>query len=456
MHEFKFNHSQIEIRPVTELKPAPRNARIHSKGQVKQIARSMKRFGICNPVLIQDDGTIVAGHGRVEAAKLLGITEVPTLRLSHLNPTEIRAYALADNRIAEQAGWDPETLAIELQGLIDLDFDVEITGFSMSAIDQILPATVGPESSNEEYFEPPPDALQISIPGDLWLLGNHRLLHGSALDESAFVKLMQGDEATMIFSDPPYNVPIDGHVSGLGHTRHREFAMASGEMSGFEFINFLTTSFRHCAKYSMDGSLHYHFMDWRHSGEILAAGKAVYDEFKQLCVWNKTNAGMGSLYRSKHEMVFVFKRGKAPHINNVELGKHGRSRSNVWDYPGVNTFRRGREDALSVHPTVKPVALVADAILDVTRRKDVVLDPFGGSGTTLVAAERTGRRARLIEIDARYCDAIICRWQHETGKRATLARDGRLFDDIALERASIIHAARQRAVSVTAQQAGVD
>lgn len=197
-------------------------------------------------------------------------------------------------------------------------------------------------------------------------------------------------------------------------------------------------------------------MDWRHSGEILAAGKSVYDEFKQLCVWNKTNAGMGSLYRSKHEMVFVFKRGKAPHINNVELGKHGRSRSNVWDYPGVNTFRRGREDALSVHPTVKPVALVADAILDVTRRKDVVLDTFGGSGTTLIAAERTGRCARLIEIDARYCDAIICRWQQETGKRATLASDGRLFDDIAGERATIIHAAHQRAVSATAQQAGVD
>lgn len=237
MHEYNVNRSQIEIRPIAELKPAPRNARIHSKGQVKQIARSMKRFGICNPVLIQDDGTIVAGHGRVEAAKLLGITEVPTLRLSHLNPTEIRAYALADNRIAEQAGWSREILAIELQGLIDLDFDVEITGFSMSAIDQILPIAAGPDSSREEYFEPQPNALQISIPGDLWVLGNHRLFHGSALDESAYAKLMQGDEATMIFTDPPYNVPIDGHVSGLGRTRHREFAMASGEMSEAEFID---------------------------------------------------------------------------------------------------------------------------------------------------------------------------------------------------------------------------
>jgi DNA modification methylase len=455
MHEHSINRSQIEIRPVADLKPALRNARTHPKEQIKEIARSLERFGFCNPVLIQDDGTIVAGHGRVEAAKLLGITEVPTLRLSHLTSSQIRAYALADNRLAEKAGWDREILAIELQGLIDLDFDVEITGFSMSAIDQLLPTNVEAGSSNEEYIEPQPDALQISIPGDLWLLGKHRLFHGSALDGSAYTKLMQGDEATMIFGDPPYNVPIDGHVSGLGRTQHREFAMASGEMSEVEFTNFLTNIFRHLVNHSVDGSIHFHCMDWRHFGQILAAGNAVYDEFKQLCVWNKSNAGMGSLYRSKHELVLVFKRGKASHVNNVELGKHGRSRSNVWDYPGVNTFRRGREEALSVHPTVKPVALVADAILDVSRRNDVVLDPFGGSGTTLIAAERTGRRARLIEIDALYCDAIIRRWKRETGKQAILAESGRSFDDIAAERAAIIHAARQRAVPVTAQQAGV-
>jgi DNA modification methylase len=404
--------------------------------------------------LTQDDGTIVAGHGRVEAAKLLGITEIPTLRLSHLSPTAIRAYALADNRLAELAGWDDEILAIELQGLIDLDFQVEITGFSTSAIDQALSTSAEHGSPDDEHIEPQSDALPISIPGETYNLGNHSLFYGSALDETAYMKLMQGEQATMIFADPPYNVPIDGHVSGLGRTRHREFAMASGEMSEMEFIDFLKTSFRHCAKHSVAGSLHYYFMDWRHSGEILAAGKAVYDEFKQLCVWNKTNAGMGSLYRSKHEMVFVFKRGKVPHVNNVELGRHGRSRSNVWDYPGANTFCRGREDALSVHPTVKPIALVADAILDVTRRKDIVLDPFGGSGTTLIAAERTGRRARLIEIDALYCDAIIRRWQRETGKQATLADNGRTFDDVAAERTEIVHAARQRAVPATAQQAG--
>jgi DNA modification methylase len=435
------------MRSVTDLKPANRNARTHSRKQIKQVARSVKEFGFTNPVLIDDASRIIAGHCRVEAAKLLGLHEVPTLTLSHLNEAQIRAYMIADNKLAENAGWDKGILALDFQNLIKLGFDLEFTGFSMAEIDLTF-AEVGESASSADdtVAEPEIGALPITNPGDLWQLGAHCLLHGDALDPRAYDQLLQGEKAAAIFADPPYNVKIDGHVSGLGKTRHREFAMASGEMSEAEFTGFLASLFGNLAQNSKDGSIHFICMDWRHLRETLAAGHATYSELKNLCVWNKNNAGMGSLYRSKHELVLVFKHGQATHINNVELGKHGRSRSNVWDYPGVNTFRPGRDEALSAHPTVKPVALVADAILDVTRRNDSVLDPCGGSGTTLIAAERTGRKARVIEIDPLYCDAIIRRWQKAAGEQAIHAETGRTFDDIATTKLAIMQAARQRAL----------
>jgi len=437
----------VEYRPISDLKPSNRNARTHSRKQINQVARSIEEFGFTNPVLTDDTGRIIAGHCRLEAAKLLGLQEVPTLRLSHLNEAQIRAYMIADNKLAENAGWDKGILTIEFQELIELGFDLEFTGFSMAEIDLTL-AEIGESASSTDdaVAEPEVGALPITNPGDLWQLGRHRLLHGNALDPRAYELLLQGEKATAVFADPPYNVRIDGHVSGLGKTRHREFAMASGEMSEAEFTGFLTDLFGNLVQNSKDGSIHFICMDWRHLRETLAAGNATYDELKNLCVWNKNNAGMGSLYRSKHELVLVFKHGQASHLNNVELGRHGRSRSNVWDYSGVNTFRPGRDETLSAHPTVKPVALVADAILDVTRRKDTILDPCGGSGTTLIAAERTGRDARLIEIDPRYCDAIVRRWQKATGKQAIHAESGRTFDDIAATKLAIMQAARQHAL----------
>ena len=412
------------------------NARTHSKKQIRQIARSIERFGFTNPVLAGDDDEIIAGHGRVEAAKLLGLSEVPVLRLSHLSEAERRAYVIADNRLAEKAGWDREILAIELQGLIDLSFEVELTGFATAEIDLVLDeaasAKGGPRASEDRL---PLAGQPVSRPGDLWALGGHRLLCASALEADSYRQVLGEERAEVVLTDPPYNVPIDGHVCGSGLNRHREFAQASGEMSEAEFTGFLRTAFEHLARHSTDGALQFVFMDWRHLFEMLTAGRAAYRELKNLVVWNKTNGGMGSLYRSKHELVFVWKAGPGPHVNNVELGRFGRNRSNVWDYAGVNSFGPERSDDLARHPTVKPVAMLADAIRDASRRNGIVLDPFCGSGTVLVAAQQTGRRARAIEIDPIYVDVSVRRWQTYTGKSAVLLATGQSFEEVEDERA---------------------
>lgn len=424
-----------QILPITSLKPYPRNARTHSKQQVKQIAASIKEFGFNNPVLIDDDNQIIAGHGRVEAAKLLKMTQIPTLRLSHLNEAQKRAYILADNKLAEKAGWDSEILAIELQNLIDLGFDIDLTGFEPAETDLILHEAS--DTSNGE--DPVPEIAEgpaISQPGDIWRLGRHVLVCGDSRDPKAYDELMDGSKAAFCLTDPPYNVKIDRNVSGLGKVQHGEFAMASGEMNREQFTGFLSDVFGLMCSHSIDGSIHQVFIDWRHLREMLDAGHC-YTELKNVCVWNKSNAGMGTCYRSKHEFVFVWKHGTAPHTNTFELGQHGRHRTNVWDYDGANTFRNGRMDELAMHPTVKPVALVADAIRDFTRRGDLVLDPFCGSGTILIACERTGRRARALEIDPRYVDVAIRRWQALTGKTALLAPLDEPFDEVSEQRLAL-------------------
>jgi DNA modification methylase len=424
---------KIEYVPVHDLRPYPNNARTHSRKQIRQIEKSIKKFGFCNPVLIDDSKQIIAGHGRVEAAKLLGIDTVPTCRLSHLNDADKRAYVLADNRLAERAGWDKELLAVELQGLIELDIDIELTGFEMAEVDLILEeaqeATDTHSGPEDEAPEPSPGPA-VTQTGDLWLLGTHRLLSGDAREQTAYDDLLGGAKAEFVFTDPPYNVAIDGNVCGLGRVRHREFAMGSGEMSEAQFTAFLEKVFARLIANTIDGSIHQICMDWRHIWEMLGAGRTVYCELKNLCIWNKTNAGMGSFYRSKHELVFVWKSGTAVHINNFELGQHGRHRTNVWDYAGVNSMRAGRLEELAMHPTVKPVALVADAIKDCSRRGGLVLDPFCGSGTILIAAERTGRKARALEIDPSYVDVAVRRWQAYTGKSAVLSGSGETFETI--------------------------
>jgi DNA modification methylase len=279
--------------------------------------------------------------------------------------------------------------------------------------------------------------LATTRPGDLWLLGRHRLLCGDSRNRESVDRLLEHDLANLICTDPPYNVPIDGHVCGLGRIRHREFAMGAGEMSREIFTGFLQLTLGHAAAVCRDGAIAFVCMDWRHIGELIAAGESVFSELKNVCVWNKTNGGMGSFYRSKHELVFVFKVGRAPHTNTFGLGDTGRYRTNVWDYPGVNSIRSSRTEELAMHPTVKPVAMVADAIKDCSRRGEIVLDPFGGSGTTLIAAEKTGRLARLVEYDPTYCDQILRRYERVTGKQAKLAITEQTFEAVAEERGSI-------------------
>lgn len=434
------NVRTLEYMPVEGLRPYKGNARTHSKKQIRQIADSIQNFGFTNPILVSDDGQIIAGHGRVEAAKLLGLPSVPTIRLSHLDAKQRRAYVIADNKLALNAGWDFELLTTELKALIDLDLNLELTGFVMGEIDLLFDQTESassePKTSAEDDHPPFTEiSSAISREGDVWVLERHRLVCGDSRLASTFDLLLEGEQCDLIFTDPPYNVPIDGNVCGSGRIRHREFAMGAGEMSAEAFTAFLRTALGNSAARCRDGAIAFVCMDWRHMGELLDAGRPVFSELKNLCVWNKTNGGMGSFYRSKHELVFVFKIGMAQHTNTFGLGANGRYRTNVWDYAGINAWRSDRNDELAMHPTVKPVALVADAIMDCSNRGEIVLDPFAGSGTTLVAAQKTGRQARLIELDPVYCDQIVRRFEHITGKQAVLAQTQQTFETLAQERA---------------------
>jgi DNA modification methylase len=423
----------VEDLPLSSLIPSPTNARTHSKRQISQIAASIRRFGFNNPILADADNTVRAGHGRLEAAKQLGMATVPVIRASHMSPADFRAYALADNRLAEEAGWDEDILAIEFQELrlIAPNLDLTLTGFEVAEIDLIV-EQAGPDEDPADEAEDLGQGLPVVCrAGDLWLLGDHRIFCGSALEPAAYRILLEGQPADAVFTDPPYNVKISGHVSGKGAIQHREFAMASGEMTDGEFRGFLRSSASMLAANSKPGSMHFICMDWRHALPLLDKGTEFY-ELKNICVWVKDNGGMGSLYRSQHELVMVFKRPGGEHQNNVQLGRFGRNRTNVWSYPGVNSFSRSGEEGnlLALHPTVKPVQLVADAVLDCTAPGNIVLDAFLGSGSTLIAAERTHRRCYGIELDPAYVDAAIRRWQRHTGGHAIHATSKVRFDDV--------------------------
>jgi DNA modification methylase len=426
---------KVVYRPVSALVANPHNPRAHLKHQIRQIAASFREFGFNSPILIDSNNTIIAGHARLEAAKLAGMDQVPTILLENLTEDQIRAYVIADNRLAENSGWDKDILAIELQYLTTItdSFDVSITGFQVPEIDSILQEACAIQNE-DDVVDINETAQAVTQPGDLWLLGKHRVLCGNSLDVAAHKTLMVNRRAHMIFTDPPYDLKIDQNVCGKGLIRHREFAMASGEMNEAEFVAFLTTSLRLLARHSTTGSIHFVCMDWRHVSELLAAGRQIYDKVLNLCVWVKDNGGMGSFYRSQHELVFVFRNGKGPHRNNIQLGQFGRNRTNVWEYPGVNTLSKQGDEGnlLALHPTVKPVQLVADAILDCSARGDIVLDSFLGSGSTLIAAERVGRTCHGMEIDALYVDVAIRRWQRLTGDRAVHSATNKYFDELAV------------------------
>jgi DNA modification methylase len=425
------NKLEIEYLPVGELKNFDRRLRIPGKKQKQKTMRLLEEVGQITPVVIDSENRIVIGEILAEATKELGIDEIPVVRADHLDDRQIKLLRIAYDRIAEDAGWDRQALAAEFHELEIFmpDIDLSITGFEVGEIDLIIGESQEAEP-DDGFLQPDKAAPAVTQASDLWFLGEHRLYCGNSLEKTSYSVLMEDQQAQMVFTDPPYNVPVDGHTGGKGTIKHREFAMASGEMTDRQFTDFLTTASLRLIENSNDGSIHFICMDWRHMAELMAASRQVGYEPKNLCVWAKDNGGMGSLYRSQHELIFVFKNGDATHINNVELGKHGRYRTNVWQYPGVNTLRKERMEELAMHPTVKPVAMVADAILDCSKRGGIILDPFGGSGTTLIAAEKTGRRARLIEIDQHYCDVIIRRWQEVIGRDAVHAASGKTFNEL--------------------------
>ncbi len=404
---------QFETVPPASLRPYARNARHHSRKQVKAIAASVREFGFTNPILVDEGGEIIAGHGRLEAAQHLGLTTVPIIRISGLSGVQKKALRLADNKLALDSVWNLKLLSAELADLATTDFDLTLTGFETIEVDKLTTPSLCLRELDDPLPEPP--AVPVSRDGDVWALRDHILAVGDARDAAVHRKMLGSKLADMVITDPPYNVPIDGHVSGKGRIRHDEFRMASGEMSPSEFRSFLTTTLSLARDVSRDGSLHYVFVDWRMIGLLTAIGEELFSMLMNIAVWAKPNGGMGSFYRSQHEMVAIFKYGTAPHVNNIQLGRMGRHRSNIWQYPGASGFSKTRKQDLSDHPTVKPVALVADAIRDATKPGDLVLDPFGGSGTTLIAAEVTKRRAALIEIEPKYADVTLRRFQEQTG-----------------------------------------
>lgn len=408
---------QIQTIKLTNIRAYKNNPKLHNRAQVAKIRESIREFGFINPVLLDENLEIIAGHGRVAAAHDMGMAEVPAIILSHLTDAQKRAYRIADNKLTELGKWSIELLNLEFSELsnLDLDFNLEITGFETAEIDLILDGN-GTTDPKADAVPALADEDRRCHRGDIWKLGRHKIICGNAPMVKSYAALMGDERAQMVLTDAPYNVKVKS-IGSMGKIKHDEFAMASGEMTPAEFTEFLTTFMRYAKDYSVNGALHYLFMDWKHVGEISTAGAAVYDDFKNICVWNKTNGGIGSLYRSKHELCFVYKSGTAPHINNIELGAHGRYRTNVWDYAGANAFGAGKDD-LKLHPTVKPVAMLRDAILDVTRRGDIVLDCFLGSGSTLIACEQTGRVCRGIKLEEKYCDVAIKRFETLTGCKA--------------------------------------
>ena len=431
----------VQKRLVAELVPDAKNARLHPDKHIKQLARSIENFGFNCPLLVDRNDHVVAGHGRLLAVKQLGWTEVPVIRLEHLTPSQVRAFAIAENRLNELSEWDERLLAEQLKALSDADltFDLDAIGFELPEIDlRIRSLDISDEESTEENFSFDPAIPTVSQLGDLWQLGPHRILCGNALEAQSYATLLGDQRVAMSFVDMPYNVKISGHVCGNGKVQHAEFAMARGEMSREAFTHFLNQALGRLKQSVVAGGLIYSCIDWRHVAEMSAAGDRNALETKNICIWDKGCGGLGSLYRSQYEMVFVFKSGTAPHTNNIQLGRFGRNRSNIWSYPGVNSFARETSEGnlLALHPTAKPVALVADALLDASHRGESVIDSFLGSGTTLIAAEKTGRVAYGIELEPRYVDVAIRRWQRLTGKEAVHAELGLTFEILAQQRFS--------------------
>ena len=415
-----------------DLKPPRRALKTYAKKAKERLKRSIEEFGFITAMAVDANGRVVIGYRRWLVAMEMHLVVVPVVKVSHLTEEQLRMLTIVDNKLSEDGEWDLDELRAEFEELGALpEINVEDTGFSTAELDALWlmePKKDNPEGCREDEL-PGVGREAVIRSGEIWRLGSHMLICSNSLEEKTFEALLGDERAQMVFCDAPYNLP-SAAISRLGKHQHSDFKMASGEMSQSEFTTFLATAFSHLAKFSKDGSIHFQCMDWKHLREMLDAGYGAYTELKNLVVWKKHSAGMGSFYRSQHELIFVWKNGTAPHINNFGLGETGRYRTNCWEYRGNAGFHRERDDELSAHATVKPWSMVADAIRDCSTRGGIVLDAFGGSGTTLIAAERTGRRARLIEIDPLYCDATVRRWEKLTGKEAALVETDETFKEL--------------------------
>lgn len=411
-------NSQLRLQylSVDQLRPYRQNAREHPASQIAKLAKSLERHGVVQTLVVDEAGEIIAGHAVLLAARKIGIRELPCITLFGLGDTEKRRIRIALNKLGDLSRFSPEGLRSEVLAIVAEEpvIDPEELGFEVGEWDVVLKA----EPNADDDKLPEPKAEPRAQRGDIWKLADHMIGCGDARDQAFLGRVMAGATADAAFLDVPYNVSISGHATRSG--QHDEFAMASGEMSDEEFIEFLSRSLGAARGVTRDGGVHFLCIDHHHVDQLMSAARPLYGARIHICVWNKSNAGMGSLYRSKHEFVAVYRVGEAQPLNNVQLGKFGRSRTSVWDYPSVNMVGSSRAAELKWHPTVKPVALVADAIKDVTRRGDVVLDTFLGSGTTLIAAERTGRCCRAIELAPNYVDIAIDRWVAITGLEPVL------------------------------------
>ncbi len=422
----------IETISIENLNRYSNHTRIHSKEKIAKLAKLISKYGFIIPILIDSEKKeIITGHARIQAAQELNLQNVPAIMISHLTKAQIKAFRIADNKITEGSEWDVNALRLEFLELQDLNFDLSLTAFELPEIDLIV---LDDDNADDDCDEiPEVTDNPIVKPGDMFQLGNHRIACIDCRNEDDVLNLTQGEEIDLVITDPPYNVKINGHV--LTHTKsHSEFAMASGEMSKAEFTEFLTSVFKVFANIGKPGSLHYHFIDHKHIEEMLEAGSSAYDDRLNICVWNKTNAGMGSFYRSQHEFCCLFKKGQTSHTNNVQLGKFGRNRTNVWTYPGMNTFSENRDELLSSHPTVKNMQMIADMILDASNTGEIVFDGFLGSGTTLIAAEKTGRIFMGTEIEPKYIETTIARFQAMSDKPVIHLATGLTFEELKQQR----------------------
>jgi DNA modification methylase len=428
-----------QVVPLSDLKPYSRHARRHARAKIEKLKKLLCHFGQVVPIIVDASNRVIDGHALLIAMRELGAGEINVITVEGRSDSDIKALRLALNRLPAEAAWDNELLRADLQELIQASFDLELTGFDTPEIDHILEVDIAQRNLAEDGSDIPPVAEHaISTKGDIWLCDRHRVGCGDALDQQFVDAICGGTKCDLSIIDPPYNLPVDGFVSGNGKIRHREFVQASGEMSSEEFQAFLKAALAVLQAASNPSALAFVFMDWRHLYELIGASRELSLELANLVVWTKTNAGLGSFYRSQHEHIAIFRAGGAPHANNIQLGRLGRNRSNVWTYSGFNAFGRDRNLLLPAHPTVKPVLLVADALRDVTKRGDIVLDTFLGSGSTLIAAEETGRTCYAGEIDPLYVDLAIRRWQAKTCCDATHAVTGGRFN----ERASAYELAR--------------